>query len=350
MEKVIIFTMAYNAQNTIRRTIESILNQTFSNFKYFILDNASTDNTEEIILDYCKTDNRIIPLHVNKNDPPNGGAFFHAITRASNADYAVWCDADDEYTLDFLEKTINFAEENQLDMVACGYDKIDCATGEIIKQKMLPENLIIEGELFTERFIQYRGFMSYLWGKLYSIPFLKRKSTTRVSDEERICQDSMYMVGMFRKAERVGIYGEPMYKYYQYPHSLSSMNIEAGLSSYSDLWHVTKKYIESYGPISKQNEDFLYAIHLSLVEEAVGNIFEAELDTEKKLELLEKVFSDPVWVKTLTRNADPMFHSLANRRNYVADVKDKIVNLPEIELFPQKAEGVLNKLEGKCNG
>ena len=52
--KVIIFTMAYNAQETIGRTITSILNQTFGNFEYYILDNASTDNTEEVIFDYGK--------------------------------------------------------------------------------------------------------------------------------------------------------------------------------------------------------------------------------------------------------------------------------------------------------
>ena len=54
--KVIIFTMAYNAQTTIERTIDSILNQTFGEFEYYILDNASTDNTEKIIFDYSRKD------------------------------------------------------------------------------------------------------------------------------------------------------------------------------------------------------------------------------------------------------------------------------------------------------
>ena len=105
--KVIIFTMAYNAQTTIERTIDSILNQTFGEFEYYILDNASTDNTEKIIFDYSRKDERIIPIHVNKNDPPNGGAFFHTIVNATNAKYIVWCDADEAYTPDFLEKMID---------------------------------------------------------------------------------------------------------------------------------------------------------------------------------------------------------------------------------------------------
>lgn len=113
--KVIVFTMAYNAQMTIKRTIESIRNQTFSNFEYYILDNASTDDTEDIIFDYSKIDERIIPLHVNKNDPPNGGTIFNTLVRATDAEYIVWCDADDTYTSEFLEKMIDFAEKNKLD-------------------------------------------------------------------------------------------------------------------------------------------------------------------------------------------------------------------------------------------
>lgn len=333
MAKVIIFTMAYNAQATIRRTIDSILNQTFYDFEYYILDNASTDDTEKIIWDYSKDDERIVPIHVNKNDPPNGGAFFHTIIHAANAKYAVWCDADDAYTPDFLENMVSFAEENQLDIAACGYDKIDGLTGEVIKHRALEENLILCDQLFSDEFIQYRGFVSYLWGKLYSIPFLKKRGVTGTTRKERICNDSAWTLGVFRKAKRAGIYGKAMYQYYQYPYSLSHMNIEASLSSYQDLWKVTKAYLESYGPVSRLNEDFLYAIYLSLVDEVTENVFAAELDTEKKLELLEDIFSDPVWADTLRREADPLFRNLAARKEFVSNIKDQILLLPEINKY-----------------
>lgn len=332
--KVIIFTMAYNAQFTIKRTIESILNQTFHGFEYYILDNASTDKTEDIILEYSKRDKRVIPIHVNKNDPPNGGAFFHALVHSTDAKYIVWCDADDAYTPDFLENMIAFSEENDLDIAACGYDKIDGSTGAIIKHRSLEKNLILHSQLFADEFIQYRGFVSYLWGKLYSISFLKERRFTGTVKRERICNDSSWTLGAFKKAQRAGIYGKSMYQYYQYPNSLSHINIEASLSSYRDLWTATKEYLEYYGPISKLNEDFLYAIHLSLVDEAIGNVFAADLDTEKKLDLLKQVFSDPVWGDTLRRDADPIFCNLAGRKEFVSSVKNKILNLPEIERFP----------------
>lgn len=336
--KVVVFTMAYNAQATIKRTIESILNQTFRDFEYYILDNASTDDTEDIIFDYSQKDERIVPLHVNKNDPPNGGTIFNTLVCASNANYIVWCDADDAYTSDFLENMVQFAEENKLDIAACGYNKVDGLTGEVTKHRVLEENLIIYDHLFTDEFVQYRGFASYLWGKLYSIPFLRAKSTTHAPKKERICNDSRWVLGLFRKAKRVGIYAKAMYQYYQYPHSLSHMNIETSLSSYRDLWTATRLYLESYGSISKLNEDFLYAIYLSIVDEAAGNVFAAELDTKKKLELLEEIFSDPVWGDTLRRDADPIFRNLAARKEFISDIKNKVLLLPEIGEYTAEKE------------
>lgn len=345
--KVIVFTMAYNAQDTIGRTIESIINQTYSNFQYFVLDNASIDKTGDIIEEYRNKDNRIVPLRVNKNDPLNGGAFFHTLVYASDADYIVWCDADDCYVPEFLEETVRFAEENQIDIVACGYDKVDGLTGEILKRKELQENIILHDNLFAEEYIKYRGFKIFLWGKLYSIPFLKDYKITGTGKKERICNDSIWITNVFQVAKRVGIYGKPVYQYYQYPHSLSNTNIEVSIDSYWDMWQAEKKYIESYGPVSKLNEDFLYAIYLSLVEEIVDKIFACECDTPNRLEMLNRVFSHKEWKDTLRRNADPQFLNLADRKRYVADIREKVLNLPEIKKYELKKKQLLDCLEGR---
>lgn len=353
MKKVIVFTMAYNAQATIERTIESILNQTFRNFEYYILDNASTDKTGEIIYDYHIKDERIIPIRVNKNDTLNGGAFLGTLVYATNAEYIVWCDADDTYTPDFLENMVEFSEENQLDIAACGYDTIDGLTGDVIKHRVIEKNMILHDELFRDEFIQYRGFTLHIWGKLYSVPFLKKeKQSAGTSEEEKICSDSDWVLGLFQKAKKAGIYGKAMYHHYRYPNSLSYTLIKEGdgLSGYRNLWMATKNYLESYGTISKLNEDFLYAIHLSFVDEAAGNILSADWNTEKKLELLEVVFNDPIWVETMTQKADPMFLNLAERKTFVSNLKDKILSLPEIDVYSAEKQRLLRYLDRtKCD-
>ena len=56
---------AYNAEKYIKEAIESILNQTFSNFEFIIIDDGSIDATEEIIKSF--KDSRIVYIKNEKN-------------------------------------------------------------------------------------------------------------------------------------------------------------------------------------------------------------------------------------------------------------------------------------------
>ena len=52
---IYIRTCAYNAEKTLERTIESVLNQTYKNIEIIVVDDASTDNTEELVADWIST-------------------------------------------------------------------------------------------------------------------------------------------------------------------------------------------------------------------------------------------------------------------------------------------------------
>lgn len=336
--KTILFTRAYNAEKTIGRTIESILNQTCGDFDYYVLNNGCTDSTGDIVADYAKLDKRVVPLRLKKHDVTNDDAIVSALIHASDADYFAICDADDEYTHDFLENMTAFARENRLDIASCGYEKVDGITGDVTKHRALTENLIIEGAQFADAFIQYRGFTVFLWAKLYSIPFMRSRGYRFYKKEDLagLCADSITSLDIFSYAKRIGVYGKSMYKYYQYPNSLLRKYIksttESAMESYREYYTATKEYLAAYGPISKLNEDYLYSIYLSFVDEYVNNIFSADgITTEARLRLLASAFHNDLWAATLAHNADVQFRNLAARREYVESVRRKILDLPEIE-------------------
>ena len=60
-------TCAYNAEKTIRRAMDSVLNQTYRDITYYVLDNGSTDRTGEIVKEYALNDSRVVPFYNKVN-------------------------------------------------------------------------------------------------------------------------------------------------------------------------------------------------------------------------------------------------------------------------------------------
>ncbi|TFF87206.1 MAG: glycosyltransferase [Promethearchaeota archaeon] len=107
-----VFTPNYNRENLISETIESILNQTYSNFEYIIIDDGSTDNSWKIIQTYAKKDERIKPYRNEKNlgivKTRNRG--FKLSSKKSK--YFAIIDSDDIAILNRLELQVDFLEQN----------------------------------------------------------------------------------------------------------------------------------------------------------------------------------------------------------------------------------------------
>ena len=107
----------YNRQNYVAQAIESILNQTYTNFEFIIIDDCSTDNTYKIIKKYVKRDKRIIAL---QNEDNKG--IVHALNtgfKLAQGKYIARMDDDDISLPQRFEKQVKYMEENP-DVVVLG--------------------------------------------------------------------------------------------------------------------------------------------------------------------------------------------------------------------------------------
>lgn len=131
MPKISIIVPVYNAEKFLFQCLESIINQTFTDFELILIDDGSTDNSGKICDEYAEKDSRIKVVHQQ-----NQG---QAAARNKGLDIACgeWIamiDSDDFVELNMLEKLITAAQKENADMCSCNFFSFDNETPDIIHE------------------------------------------------------------------------------------------------------------------------------------------------------------------------------------------------------------------------
>lgn len=108
-ELVSVVITTHNRVKLLKRAINSVLNQTYKNIEIIIADDASTDNTEEIIQEYKLKYDNIIYIKHKKTMGANVGR--NNAIKASNGEFIAGLDDDDEFTPDRIEILVNNYED-----------------------------------------------------------------------------------------------------------------------------------------------------------------------------------------------------------------------------------------------
>ncbi len=109
---VSIITPSYNSSKYIAETIESVLNQTYTNWEMIITDDCSTDNTCEIVEIYIKNDSRIKLLHLNENS--GAGIARNNSIKVAKGKYIAFLDSDDLWLPYKLERQLDFMNKKDI--------------------------------------------------------------------------------------------------------------------------------------------------------------------------------------------------------------------------------------------
>lgn len=109
----------YNVAPYIRESLDSILNQTFSDFELICLDDASTDGTVAILQEYAEKDQRIRLILKTKNE--GLAVARNQCLAEAKGKYVTFLDGDDLYDASLFKKAVALAEKDQADMVLWDY-------------------------------------------------------------------------------------------------------------------------------------------------------------------------------------------------------------------------------------
>ena len=111
--KLAVILPAYNAENFIAECLESLLNQTFSDFCILVVNDASTDNTGKILETYAAKDARLRIYHFSENQgEPAVMQFAMDMLNYMNVEYVARMDADDICVPHRFEKQVQYLDEH----------------------------------------------------------------------------------------------------------------------------------------------------------------------------------------------------------------------------------------------
>ena len=155
--KFSIMTPVYKVEQYLPECIESVLDQTYGNFEFILVDDGSPDHSGEICEQYAKKDSRIRVFH-----KPNGGLMHtrrYALERAQG-DYYVFLDSDDYLSLDTLETLHRYISETGADCVIYGFEWLrpegtvhvqcaPCDCGRVISDRRELYNIIFNNDSYN---------------------------------------------------------------------------------------------------------------------------------------------------------------------------------------------------------
>ena len=129
---------AYNAEQFLDETLESVLSQTYENWECIIVNDGSTDSTESVAKKWCEKDSRF-----RLTDKENGGlsSARNWGIKESKAEYIAFLDADDLYMPNFLEVCLETLIKKDVDLVAPRMLSFTSVLNTIIKNKCRKDTL-----------------------------------------------------------------------------------------------------------------------------------------------------------------------------------------------------------------
>lgn len=200
--KLDIILPVYNTSRYLEQCIQSIVNQTFTEWQLVIIDDGSTDSSPEICDQWAERDSRITVVH--KQNSGQGDSRNVAINMCK-AEYIGFVDSDDWLEPDMYEFLVGCLEQHDADIAVCGHfndftDKCVCKNADNSVQ-------VLDNETVHKLIIRDK-IQSYIWQMVF-----RRKCLTRQMPGHICYEDYAVLPYWFKNVRRVVRTKRPLYHY-----------------------------------------------------------------------------------------------------------------------------------------
>ena len=215
----------YNAQDGIKRCVDSLLNQSFKNFEIILLNDGSKDNSLNILKEY-----ELKYSFVRVIDKQNEGV---AVTRnkgilLAEGEYTMFMDNDDFVDSDYIETFYQAIHEKNLDLVIGGYKRVN-----------QDNQIIFSQDIHQSEWSKY--IIMAPWAKIYRTEFLKTNNLEFF--DYGIGEDIIFNLAAYKTTDKIGLLDYKGYNWYYNNQSISNTS-QRGFSPEIDILVLFSKILE----------------------------------------------------------------------------------------------------------
>lgn len=278
----------YNAEKYIRKSIESVLKQTYPIWELIIIDNGSEDDSFSICHEYAKEEQRIVVFHQYQNKGVSAAR--NLGVEKSSGEYITFLDADDWLDEDYLERLVRMAEEAQTDLLVCKFKQEfdDKEQKEDFREEKKDTVMVYQREKYIEQCL-LNGY-THCWGVLYKASILER---IYFPSKLTIGEDVLFLIDTILQAEKIGVTTYDGYHYYINENGAMNRKFTPSYMDQITCWKRAKdKLIERY-PNTLYKINSIIVVSTMLVVGKLSCLSKEELGSYgKELEECQEVIKE----------------------------------------------------------
>lgn len=271
MDKVSVIIPVYNVGQYLARTITGVLEQTYRDLEVILVDDCSKDNSRQVMESFQKKDHRVRCFFQEVNQGVSA-----ARNRGLDEAIGQWicfCDGDDWYEPNFLEKMMESAKTESADYIICDY--------QIVSDGKAPIKAGTTDGLYTgcdPRMVIACGSLSSCTHMFHRSLF--EKSGVRYPTQCRQYEEMPVVPVLAKYASRIGILEDSLYNYYQRGNGSSASNMAVDYTKNFKIAHDMMAQALGNGYEKELEYHAIYALHYG----EILNLCKQGADRKKILE------------------------------------------------------------------
>lgn len=238
-DKISIVIPVYNVEKYLDRALKTVVNQTYRNIEIVIINDGSTDKSEDIILKYKENDERIIYIK-QKNTGLSEAR--NAALKKITGEYVFFFDSDDFLELNIIEVLHNVIEKENADMAISGYyvyneeNKVRHEINHINKETEIIDTKKVD--FMKEQYINHK-YENHVWDKLYKTSIIKENN---LNFKSQMIEDILFNMEIYPYLKKIVYIKQPLYNYCIRNTSITGKYNENLFDMYIKLFELLERY------------------------------------------------------------------------------------------------------------